>query len=243
MSPVLKTELLALLRGSGQLAETVEWDDADHAIPRRLGEEWTDDSEHTSLWEVVEADARKLGGRRSSGVIFQELIWYAVTAWQIAKGVESGDDPIKRERERPVGSIFCTLPIMPMPWRSIIGTIRYLLGAEELLMPLLKAVEIRLVRPMSEPNWPPPVFHSVFFNISFGVVRTTSRDVASPRWLGAVQHRGHQPQERAQGAESICAQNYRVLKRTLRHSSRRKASSQNHRDVGEHLLPRRYRRT
>ena len=99
MSPVLKTELLALLRGSGQLAETVEWDDADHAIPRRLGEEWTDDSEHTSLWEVVEADARKLGGRRSSGVIFQELIWYAVTAWQIAKGVESGDDPIKRERE------------------------------------------------------------------------------------------------------------------------------------------------
>jgi hypothetical protein len=159
MSSTLKTGLLAVLRGSGQLAENVEWDDAAHALLRRWADDWTDDSEYASLWQTIEADARKLNGRLTTASIFQDLIWYTVTARQIANGVESGDNPIERERQKRREYLLDLAHAADALAKYYRGDAEYLLyDANELLMPVLQGAEIRLVRPEITPNSPPPVY-------------------------------------------------------------------------------------
>jgi hypothetical protein len=160
MARALKNELLAVLKGSGQLAQHVEWNHADRALLKRWADDWIDNPEYASLWGIIEADARKLGGWRTNAGIFQELIWYTVTAWQIAKGVESGNDPIERERQKRREDLLDLANAADALAKYYRDNAEFplLLGAQELLMPLLKGVEIRLLRPVSEPNSPPPVY-------------------------------------------------------------------------------------
>src|SRR5258708_6488480 len=94
----LKGELDAALTGSGELARNNEWGNAERKLLQRWADEWTDSPDHAPLWAAIAADARKLGGyRTNAGMIFQELIFYTVSTWQIAKAVESGDDPIQQQ--------------------------------------------------------------------------------------------------------------------------------------------------
>jgi hypothetical protein len=157
MAHALKTELLVVLKSSGQLAQHVEWNDADRALLRRWVDDWTNDPEHASLWKIIETDARKLGVQSATVLIFQDLIFYTVTAWQIAKGAESGDDPIKQEREKRQEEL---LELS----RGADALAKYyrdntdLLDNQELLMSVLKGAEIRLSRPVIEPTSPPPVY-------------------------------------------------------------------------------------
>jgi hypothetical protein len=161
MARALKNELLAVLKGSGRLAQHVEWNRAERALLKRWADDWTDNSEYAPLWGKIEADAHKLGGRRrNAGAIFQELIWYTIRAWQIAKGVESGNDPIERERQKRREHLLDLAGAADALAKYYRDNAEFplWLGAEELLMPLLKGVEIRLLRPVSEPNSPPPVY-------------------------------------------------------------------------------------
>ena len=149
----LKLRLLAVLNGTGEL----ELDDAGRALLRRWVDDWADDSEHASLWKIIEADARKHGLQSTTVLIFQDLISYTVTAWQIAKAAESGDDPIQQEREKRQEEL---LELS----RGADALAKYyrdnpdLVDNQELLMPVLKGAEIRLVRPVIEPTSPPPVY-------------------------------------------------------------------------------------
>ena len=52
--------LLDVLKGNGELAQNVEWDDADRALIRRWADDCTDDPEFASLLETIEWEARKL---------------------------------------------------------------------------------------------------------------------------------------------------------------------------------------
>ena len=170
MSSALKTELLALLKGSGRLARVREkLDDDDGAFPRRLDDDdrallkrWVNDwtqPEHEVLWQEIEAGARKLGNQLTTAEIFRDLIWYTITAWQIAKGVESGDDPIERQRQKRREYLLDLADKVDALAKYYRGKAEYLLhDANELLMPVLKGAEIRLVRPEITPNSPPPVY-------------------------------------------------------------------------------------
>jgi hypothetical protein len=159
MSCTLKAELLAVLKGSGQLARNVEWNDTDRALLKRWADDWTDNPEFASLWGTIEASARKLGGwRTTAGVIFQELIWYTVTAWQTAKVVESGDDPFFQERQTRRKYLLRLAKAADALAEYYRNNAQYQLNPEELLMPLLKGAEIRLLRPITTTTSPPPVY-------------------------------------------------------------------------------------
>ena len=100
MSPVLKIELFAVLKGTSQLARFVTLDEDDRAFLERWARDWIDDREFEFLWQEIESDARMRGTCPSdAAAIFQSLIWYAVEARHIAKSVEPGDDPALREEE------------------------------------------------------------------------------------------------------------------------------------------------
>jgi hypothetical protein len=169
MSSALKTELLALLKGSGRFARVWEELDDDDTFPRRLDDDdrallkrWVNDwtqPEHEVLWQEIEAGARKLGNQLTAADIFLDLIWYTVTAWQIAKGVESGDDPIDRQRQKRREYLLDLADKADALAKYYRGKAEYLLhDANELLMPVLKGAEIRLVRPEITPNSAPPVY-------------------------------------------------------------------------------------
>jgi hypothetical protein len=150
--------LLDVLKGNGELAQNFEWDDADRALIRRWADDCTDNPEFASLLETIESDARKLSRRATTVLIFQDLIWYTVTAWQTAKGVKSGNDLIELERQRRRKDLLNLADAADALAKYYRDNAEYLLGAEKLLMPLLKGVEIRLVRPEIKTTSPPPVY-------------------------------------------------------------------------------------
>jgi hypothetical protein len=150
MSRALKAELLAVLKGSGRLAQHVEWNRAERTLLKRWTDDWTDNPDYSPLWGIIEADAHKLGGRcTNAGAIFQELIWYTIRAWQIAKGVQSGNDPIERERQKRREHLLDLADAADALAKYYRDNTEFPLGAEELLMPLLKGVKIGLLRPGS----------------------------------------------------------------------------------------------
>jgi hypothetical protein len=176
MSSTLKTELLALLEGRGQLARVQKeldddgtflrrLDDDDRALLRRWANDWTH-RKYEVLWREIETDARKLW-RFNAAEIFQQLIWYTVTAWRIANKVKkSGKDPILEEHQaRRKRSLHLAKAADDLA-KYYRDNQRYHTNATEILMPLLKSVELRLEpfslnRPMTITTLPLPAYSMV----------------------------------------------------------------------------------
>jgi len=127
--------LLDVLKGNGELAQNVEWDDADRALIRRWADECTDDPEFASLLETIEWEARKLSRRVTTALIFQDLIW------QTARGVESGHDPIELERQKRREDLSNLADAADSLAKYYRDNAQHELNPEELLIPLLKDVE------------------------------------------------------------------------------------------------------
>lgn len=123
------------MKGNGELAQNVEWDDADRALIRRWADECTDDPEFASLLETIEWEARKLSRRVTTALIFQDLIW------QTARGVESGHDPIELERQKRREDLSNLADAADSLAKYYRDNAQHELNPEELLIPLLKDVE------------------------------------------------------------------------------------------------------
>jgi hypothetical protein len=162
MARALKNELLAVLKGSGRLAQHVEWNRAERALLKRWADDWTDNSEYAPLGGIIEADAHKLGGRRpNAGAIFQELIWYTITAWQTAKAVESGDDPFLQKMQVRRTHLLRLAKAAEALAKYYRDMQQYQTNAPEILKPLLEAVELRLLaedRPITITTLPLPAY-------------------------------------------------------------------------------------
>jgi hypothetical protein len=174
---VLKTELLALLEGRGRLARVLKEldddgtflrrvDDDDRALLKRWVNDWTH-RDHKVLWREIEVGARKLGNRLTAAGIFQDLIWRTVTAWRIANEVKkSGKDPIFEDhqaRQKRYLHLADAADALAKYYRDYQ---EFNTNATEVLMPLLKSVELRLDpfalnRPMTITTLPLPVYSIV----------------------------------------------------------------------------------
>jgi hypothetical protein len=240
MSCALKAELLALLKGRGVLAQNFELDDADRALLRRWADDWTDNPEYASLWGIIEADASKRGYRTNAGAIFRELIWYTVTAWKTAKAVETGDDPFLQKmqvRRKHLLSLAKAAEALAEYYRDMQ---QYQTNAPEILMPLLEAVELRLLaedRPITIRTLPLPAYSiaapsthllAELHERQAKIFRRADREPSSTIVISNKAERR---------VLKAFLQDYRISGRPLRDTGRWSASPQDHCHVGEHLLP------